>query len=120
MVGQAPQRSARGRGAVNDNRRKQPDKRLSTLGRRVSDGRVGRPARRAFRPLRWAWLLLLVALLAPAYDLFLPAGYRPPPEHRTVVIEHGQSLHEIARELQRVGVIRSQAGFLVLARMMHL
>jgi UPF0755 protein len=61
-----------------------------------------------------------VALLAPAYDLFLPAGYRPPPEHRTVVIERGESLHGIAHELQRVGVIRSQAGFLVLARMMRL
>ncbi len=89
--------------------------------RRAADARGSRQSQRAFRPLRWAWLLLLVALLAPAYDLFFPAGYRPPRgERRTVVIERGQSLHEIARELQRVGVIRSQVGFLVLARAMHL
>jgi UPF0755 protein len=70
--------------------------------------------------LRWAWLLLLVALLAPAYDLFLPAGWRPARERRTVVIERGESLHNIATELQRVGLIRSQVGFLVLARTMQL
>ncbi len=103
------------------------DKHLRGSARRAADARGGRPTGhssggrvRAFRPLRWAWLLLLVALLAPAYDLFLPAGYQPPRERRTVVIEHGQSLHEIAHELQRVGIIRSQAGFLVLARMMRL
>ncbi|HEY6193762.1 MAG TPA: endolytic transglycosylase MltG, partial [Candidatus Eisenbacteria bacterium] len=103
------------------------DKHLRGSGRRGPDARGARPTGRppggrgrAFRPLRWAWLLLLVALLAPAYDLFLPAGYRPPKERRTVVIERGQSLHGIAHELQRVGIIRSQAGFLVLARMMHL
>lgn len=88
--------------------------------RRAAEARGARQARRAFRPLRWAWLLLLVALLAPAYDLFFPAGYRPTKERRTVVIERGQTLHEIARELQRVGVIRSQVGFLVLARTMQL
>src|SRR5438067_1266953 len=76
--------------------------------------------RRPFRPLRGAWLLLLVALLAPAFDLFPPAGFRPSHERRTVIIERGQSLHSIATELQRVGVIRGQAGFLVLARMMRL
>jgi len=75
---------------------------------------------RPFRPLRWAWLLLLIALLAPAYDLFLPAGWHPPSDRRTVVIERGQSLHEIATELQRVGLIRSQVGFLVLSRLMQL
>ncbi len=96
------------------------DKDLRGPSRRATDARGGRPTRRAFRPLRWAWLLLLVALLAPAYDLFLPAGYRPQRERRTVVIERGQSLHEIAQELQRVGVIRSQVGFLVLARAMQL
>jgi UPF0755 protein len=76
--------------------------------------------RRPFRPLRWAWLLLLVALLAPAYDLFLPAGWKPERGRRTVVIERGASLHNIATELQRVGLIRSQVGFLVLARAMQL
>ena len=76
--------------------------------------------KRAFRPRRWAWLLLLAALLAPAYELFLPAGIVPPRERRTVIIERGTSLHAIAAELQRVGVIRSPIGFLVLARFMHL
>jgi len=96
--------------------------------RRGADGgarRMGGPPPtrgrgRPFRPLRWAWLLLLVALLAPAYDLFLPAGWRPIAERRTVVIDRGESLHDIAHELQRVGVIRGQAGFLVLARIMQL
>ena len=79
------------------------------------------PARkRPFRPLRWAWLLLLVALLAPAYDLFLPAGWQPARERRTVVIDRGESLHSISTELQRVGLIKSQVGFLVLARVMQL
>lgn len=73
-----------------------------------------------FRPLRWAWLLLLVALLAPAYDLFLPAGLNPPVERRTVIVARGQSLQSIGRELQRVGVIRSSFGFLALARLMSL
>jgi UPF0755 protein len=77
-------------------------------------------ARGAFRPRRWAWLLLLAALLAPAYELLLPAGILPPRERRTVIIERGTSLHAIAAELQRVGVIRSPIGFLVLARLMHL
>ena len=80
----------------------------------------GPARRRPFRPLRWAWLLLLVALLAPAYDLFLPAGWQPARERRTVVIERGESLHNISTELQRVGLIRSQVGFLVLARVMQL
>jgi UPF0755 protein len=87
---------------------------------RLSDAGAPAPGRRAFRPLAWAWLLLLVALLAPAYDLFLPAGLLPPHERRTVVIERGQTLHGIATELQRVGVIHSRTGFLVLARAMRL
>lgn len=77
-------------------------------------------ARGAFRPRRWAWLLLLAALLAPAYELLLPAGILPPRERRTVLIERGKSLHAIAAELQRVGVIRRPIGFLVLARLMRL
>ncbi len=88
--------------------------------RRMGGAPPTRGRGRPFRPLRWAWLLLLVALLAPAYDLFLPAGWRPIAERRTVVIERGESLHDIAHELQRVGVIRGQAGFLVLARIMQL
>lgn len=76
--------------------------------------------RRGFGPRHWAWLLLLAALLAPAYELFLPAGIVPPRERRTVLIERGTSLHAIAAELQRVGVIHSPIGFLVLARLMHL
>jgi UPF0755 protein len=88
--------------------------------RRAADAHGARRTRRPFRPLRWAWLLLLVALAAPTYDLFFPAGWNPKRERRTVVIERGQTLHEIGRELQRVGIIRSQVGFLVLARTMHL
>ncbi|MEY4374814.1 MAG: hypothetical protein RL760_981, partial [Candidatus Eisenbacteria bacterium] len=80
----------------------------------------GRRPDRAFGPLRWAWLLLLILVLVPAQDLLLPAGWHPPAERRTLVIERGQSLRDIASELQRVGVIRSQTGFLVLARMMQL
>jgi UPF0755 protein len=76
--------------------------------------------RRPFRPLRWAWVLLLVALLAPAYELFLPAGPFPPRERRTVIIERGQRLPAIAAELQRQGVLRSSTGFLALARLMGL
>jgi UPF0755 protein len=64
--------------------------------------------------------MLLAALLAPAYELFLPAGLQPPNERRIVIIERGRSLHAIAAELQRVGVIRSPFGFLVLARLMRL
>ena len=96
------------------------DNDLRGSARRSADARGARTAGRAFRPLRWAWLLLLAALLAPAYDLFFPAGLQPPPERRTVVIERGQTLHEISRELQRTGVIKSQVGFLVLARAMQL
>ncbi len=73
-----------------------------------------------FRPLRWAWLLLLAALLAPAYDLFLPAGPFPANDRRTVIVARGQSLQSIARELERVGVIRGPFGFLALARLMKL
>ena len=76
--------------------------------------------RRAFRPRRLAWLLLFVAVLAVANDLLLPAGPFPPPERRTIIIERGESLHAIARELQRQGVLRSSFGFLVLARVMRL
>ena len=96
------------------------DNDLRSTGRRPADAHAARPTRRAFRPLRWAWLLLAVALLAPAFDLMFPAGMRPPAERRTVVIERGESLHEIARQLQRSGVIKSQVGFLVLARAMRL
>ena len=77
-------------------------------------------SRGGFSPLRAAWLLLLVALLAPAYDLLLPAGPFPPSERRTVIIERGESLRAIATELQRAGLLRGQVGFLVLARLMKL
>lgn len=81
------------------------------------------PARRrggAFRPRRWAWLLLLIAVLVPAADLFLPAGPFPPHERRSLLIERGESLRAIASDLQRVGLIRSPVGFLVLARLTQL
>jgi UPF0755 protein len=65
-------------------------------------------------------LLLLVALLVPAYELLLPAGPFPSRERRTVILEHGVSLRAIAGELQRAGILRSPIGFLVLARLMRL
>jgi UPF0755 protein len=74
----------------------------------------------AFRPLRWAWLLLVVALGVPAYVLLLPAGPFPRPERRTIIIERGQSLHAIGAELEHAGIIDSPIAFLVLARVMHL
>lgn len=76
--------------------------------------------RAAFRPRRWAWLLLAVALLVPAADLFLPAGPFPRGPKRTVIIERGESLRAIAGEMQRAGLLRSPVGFLVLARLMRL
>ncbi|HTR97832.1 MAG TPA: endolytic transglycosylase MltG [Candidatus Acidoferrales bacterium] len=76
--------------------------------------------RGAFRPRRWAWLLLLVALLAPAWELFLPAGPFPPARHATIVIERRESLRAVATDLQRAGVVHSPFGFLVLARLMNL
>jgi UPF0755 protein len=77
-------------------------------------------SRGRFRPLRATWLLLLVVLLAPAYDLLLPAGPFPSSERRTVIIERGESLRSIATELQRAGLLHSPVGFLVLARLMNL
>ena len=77
-------------------------------------------SRRGFRPRRWALLLLLIALLAPLWELLLPAGLSPPPVRRTVVIERGQSLQTIARKLQTQGVIHGTFGFLALARVMRL
>jgi UPF0755 protein len=75
---------------------------------------------RTFRPSRWAFLLLVIAGLAVAADLFLPAGLIPPQERRVVLIQRGQSLRAIADELQRVGLIRGTLGFHVLARAMRL
>lgn len=74
---------------------------------------------RPFRPRRWALLLLVVAALVVASDLFLPAGPFPPRERRVVVVEKGQTLRAIADELQRVGVLRGTLGFQVLARAMR-
>jgi UPF0755 protein len=80
-----------------------------------------RSARRGgLRPLRAAWVLLVLALLVPAYELVLPAGPFPGGGRRTVIIERGESLHAIAGKLQHAGVLRSPFGFLVLARLMRL
>lgn len=76
--------------------------------------------RHPFRPRRWALLLLLVGLLAVAADLFLPAGPFPPRLRRALLVERGQTLHQVASELQRVGLIRSTLGFEILARVMRL
>ena len=76
--------------------------------------------RRTFRPSRWALLLLLAAGVAVAADLFLPAGLFPANEHRVVLVQRGQSLRQIADELQRVGLLRGTLTFHVLARLMRL
>ncbi len=78
--------------------------------------RRGRP----FRPRRWALLLLVVAALAVAADLILPAGPFPPHDRRVVLVRRGQTLREIAGELKRVGLLRGTLGFLTLARLMRL
>ncbi|HET9326260.1 MAG TPA: endolytic transglycosylase MltG [Candidatus Eisenbacteria bacterium] len=78
------------------------------------------PRKRTFRPTRWALLLLLVALGAVAYDLFLPAGFFPPRERRVILVQRGETLRSIAAELQRVGLLRGSLTFHVLARLMQL
>ena len=75
---------------------------------------------RAFRPRRWAFLLLLVTGVAVAAHLFLPAGPFPSDERRVVLVQRGESLREVASELERVGLIHGTLGFQVLARLMHL
>jgi UPF0755 protein len=76
--------------------------------------------RRPFRPSRWALLLLVVAGIAVASDLFLPAGPFPAPERRVVMVQRGETLSEIANELERVGLLRGTLTFHVLARVMRL
>jgi UPF0755 protein len=78
------------------------------------------PHRHAFRPRRWALLLLLIAATLVFADLFVPAGLFPAKERRVVLVQRGQSLREVARELERVGLLRGTLGFEVLARFMHL
>lgn len=75
---------------------------------------------RVFRPRRWALLLLLIAASAVAYDLMFPAGFMPPEERRSILVERGETLSEVAAELQRVGLLRGTLGFEVLARLMGL
>jgi len=76
--------------------------------------------RRTFRPSRWALLLLLGAGVAVAADLFLPAGPFPSAERRVILVQRGESLRQVAEELQRVGLLRGTLGFHVLARAMRL
>ena len=76
--------------------------------------------KRPFRPSRWGFLLLVIAVAAVAADLFLPAGPFPPDEKRVVLVQRGESLRDIAEELERVGLIKSRITFHVLARAMQL
>ena len=78
------------------------------------------PRRRPFRPRRWALLLLVIAGLAVAYHLFLPAGLFPPTGRRVILVERGTSVHGIATELVRVGLVQGTFGFEALARLMRL
>ncbi len=82
--------------------------------------RGGAGRRRTFRPRRWALLLLLALVAAVAAHLFLPAGPFPNRERRVVLVQKGETLHEVANELERVGLIHGTLGFQVLARFMHL
>lgn len=82
--------------------------------------RPASPRSRRFRPRRWALLLLVGVGLAIASHLFLPAGPFPPSDRRVVLVERGQSLGEVARELERNGLIHGTLGFHVLARLMGL
>ncbi len=76
--------------------------------------------RRPFRPRRWALLLLLAAGVAVAWHLFLPAGAFPKEERRVVLIQRGQTVHQIATELVRVGLMQGTLGFEAMARLMRL
>ncbi|HKQ59424.1 MAG TPA: endolytic transglycosylase MltG [Candidatus Eisenbacteria bacterium] len=76
--------------------------------------------RRTFRPSRWALLLLMVAVLAVAADMYLPAGLFPAPERRVILIQRGQTLRHVSDELKRVGLLSGTLGFQVLARAMRL
>jgi len=66
-------------------------------------------------------LLLIVAIgLAMFAHLFLPAGPFPPKERRVVLVQRGQTLRDVANELERVGLVHGTLGFQVLARLMRL
>ena len=82
--------------------------------------RPSSPRQRPFRPRRWALLLLLAVIVAVAFHLFLPAGPFPFNERRVVLVQRGQTLKQVAGELERVGLIRGTIGFEVLARLMRL
>ncbi len=82
--------------------------------------RAPSPRSRRFRPRRWALLSLLGVGVAIASHLFLPAGPFPPSDRRVVLVERGQTLSDVARELERNGLIRGTLGFQVLARLMRL
>jgi UPF0755 protein len=75
---------------------------------------------RMFRPRRWALVFLLLAGAVIGAHLLLPAGPFPPDERRVVIVQRGQTLREVATELERVGLIRGTLGFQVLARLMRL
>src|SRR4030095_64677 len=78
------------------------------------------PRKRTFRPTRWALLLLLVALGAVAYDLFLPAGFFPARERRVILVQRGETLRDIAGAMQRAALRRAPLPSHVLARLMQL
>ncbi len=82
--------------------------------------RVAPASGRMFRPRRWALVFLLLAGAVVAAHLLLPAGPFPPDERRVVIVQRGQTLREVATELERVGLIRGTLGFQVLARLMRL
>src|SRR3989442_5063888 len=85
------------------------------------------PARRAasnrarpFRPRRWALLLVVTVGGLILANLSLPAGLFPRGERRVILVQRGETLREVASELERVGLIHGTLTFQVLARLVHL
>jgi len=86
-----------------------------TAARRAPSSRA-----RPFRPRRWALLLVVTVGGLILANLFLPAGLNPRGERRVILVQRGETLREVASELERVGLIHGTLTFQVLARLMHL
>jgi UPF0755 protein len=61
-----------------------------------------------------------VVVGAVSADLFLPAGLFPRRAERTLLVRRGESLHQVAVEMQKLGLLRGTTSFIVLARLLAL